>query len=54
MRSEGSGAEGWGRGRLESGMQDAILPHRAATWALGYRFDFVLRGRDSTPFEGEV
>jgi len=22
-------------------------------WALGYRFDFVLRGRDSTPFEGQ-
>ena len=21
-------------------------------WALGYRFDFVLRGRDATPFEG--
>ncbi|MGE5326506.1 MAG: protocatechuate 3,4-dioxygenase subunit beta, partial [Deltaproteobacteria bacterium] len=20
-------------------------------WALGYRFDFVLRGRDATPFE---
>ena len=20
-------------------------------WALGYRFDIVLRGRDSTPFE---
>lgn len=23
-------------------------------WALGYRFDFVLRGRDATPFEGGV
>jgi protocatechuate 3,4-dioxygenase, beta subunit len=23
-------------------------------WALGYRFDIVLRGRDSTPFEGRV
>ncbi len=22
-------------------------------WALGYRFDFVLRGRDSTPFEDQ-
>jgi len=22
-------------------------------WALGYRFDFVLRGRDATPFEGQ-
>jgi protocatechuate 3,4-dioxygenase beta subunit len=21
-------------------------------WALGYRFDIVLRGRDATPFEG--
>ena len=21
-------------------------------WALGYRFNFVLRGRDATPFEG--
>jgi len=20
-------------------------------WALGYRFDFVLRGREATPFE---
>jgi protocatechuate 3,4-dioxygenase beta subunit len=25
-----------------------------AEWALGYRFDIVLRGRDSTPFEGRV
>lgn len=23
-------------------------------WALGYRFDFVLRGRDATPFEGRI
>ena len=23
-------------------------------WALGYRFDIILRGRDSTPFEGRV
>jgi protocatechuate 3,4-dioxygenase beta subunit len=23
-------------------------------WALGYRFDIVLRGRDATPFEGAV
>jgi protocatechuate 3,4-dioxygenase beta subunit len=23
-------------------------------WALGYRFDFVLRGRDATPFEGHL
>jgi protocatechuate 3,4-dioxygenase, beta subunit len=23
-------------------------------WALGYRFDIVLRGRDSTPFEGRT
>jgi protocatechuate 3,4-dioxygenase beta subunit len=23
-------------------------------WALGYRFDIVLRGRDSTPFEARV
>jgi len=23
-------------------------------WALGYRFDLVLRGRDATPFEGRV
>jgi protocatechuate 3,4-dioxygenase beta subunit len=23
-------------------------------WALGYRFDIVLRGRHSTPFEGRV
>ena len=23
-------------------------------WALGYRFDIVLRGRDATPFEGQV
>jgi protocatechuate 3,4-dioxygenase beta subunit len=23
-------------------------------WALGYRFDFVLRGRDATPFEGRA
>ena len=23
-------------------------------WALGFRFDIVLRGRDSTPFEGRV
>jgi len=23
-------------------------------WALGYRFDIVLRGRDSTPFEGRI
>jgi protocatechuate 3,4-dioxygenase beta subunit len=23
-------------------------------WALGYRFDIVLRGRESTPFEGRV
>jgi protocatechuate 3,4-dioxygenase beta subunit len=22
-------------------------------WALGYRFDFILRGRDATPFEGQ-
>jgi protocatechuate 3,4-dioxygenase beta subunit len=22
-------------------------------WALGYRFDFVLRGRNATPFEGQ-
>jgi protocatechuate 3,4-dioxygenase beta subunit len=22
-----------------------------AEWALGYRFDIVLRGRDATPFE---
>jgi protocatechuate 3,4-dioxygenase beta subunit len=22
-------------------------------WALGYRFDLVLRGRDATPFEGD-
>jgi protocatechuate 3,4-dioxygenase beta subunit len=22
-----------------------------ADWALGYRFDFVLRGREATPFE---
>ena len=22
-------------------------------WALGYRFDIVLRGRDATPFEGQ-
>jgi protocatechuate 3,4-dioxygenase beta subunit len=22
-------------------------------WALGYRFDFVLRGREATPFEGQ-
>jgi len=21
-------------------------------WALGYHFDFVLRGREATPFEG--
>jgi len=25
-----------------------------ADWALGYRFDIVLRGRDSTPFEGRT
>jgi len=23
-------------------------------WALGYRFDIVLRGRRATPFEGEA
>jgi protocatechuate 3,4-dioxygenase beta subunit len=23
-------------------------------WALGYRFDVVLRGRNSTPFEGRT
>jgi protocatechuate 3,4-dioxygenase beta subunit len=23
-------------------------------WALGYRFDIVLRGRNSTPFEGRT
>ena len=23
-------------------------------WALGYRFDIVLRGRHSTPFEGRT
>jgi protocatechuate 3,4-dioxygenase beta subunit len=23
-------------------------------WALGYRFDIVLRGRDATPFEGSI
>ena len=23
-------------------------------WALGYRFDFVLRGREATPFEGQL
>ncbi|HUI57219.1 MAG TPA: protocatechuate 3,4-dioxygenase subunit beta [Bryobacteraceae bacterium] len=23
-------------------------------WALGYHFDFVLRGRDATPFEGQA
>jgi protocatechuate 3,4-dioxygenase beta subunit len=23
-------------------------------WALGYRFDIVLRGQHSTPFEGRV
>ena len=23
-------------------------------WALGYRFDFVLRGREATPFEGKL
>ena len=23
-------------------------------WALGYRFDIVLRGRDATPFEGQL
>ncbi len=22
-------------------------------WALGYRFDIVLRGRNATPFEGD-
>jgi protocatechuate 3,4-dioxygenase beta subunit len=22
-------------------------------WALGYRFDFVLRGRNATPFEAQ-
>jgi protocatechuate 3,4-dioxygenase beta subunit len=25
-----------------------------SNWALGYRFDIVLRGRDSTPFEARV
>ena len=24
-----------------------------ASWALGFRFDIVLRGRDATPFEDE-
>ena len=24
----------------------------APEWALGYRFNFVLRGRNATPFEG--
>jgi protocatechuate 3,4-dioxygenase beta subunit len=23
-------------------------------WALGYRFDIVLRGREATPFEGQL
>jgi len=23
-------------------------------WALGYRFDFVLRGRNATPFESQL
>ena len=39
------------RGRLVSSFDlGATVPD----WALGYRFDIVLRGRNSTPFEGRV
>jgi protocatechuate 3,4-dioxygenase beta subunit len=33
----------------------AAYDHQASTdhWALGFRFDIVLRGRDATPFESE-
>ncbi len=37
------------RGRLVSQFD---LNLTEPEWALGYRFDFVLRGRDATPFEG--
>jgi protocatechuate 3,4-dioxygenase beta subunit len=40
-----------GRAALVSAFDlDATEPN----WALGYRFDVVLRGRDATPFESEV
>jgi protocatechuate 3,4-dioxygenase, beta subunit len=39
------------RGRLISSFDpDATEPE----WALGFRFDIVLRGREATPFESEV
>jgi protocatechuate 3,4-dioxygenase, beta subunit len=37
------------RGRLVSRLDLSLTEPE---WALGYRFDFVLRGRDATPFEG--
>ena len=37
------------RGRLVSSFDLSLTE---AEWALGYRFDIVLRGRNSTPFEG--
>lgn len=37
------------RRRLVSSLDLSIAE---SGWAIGYRFDFVLRGRDATPFEG--
>jgi protocatechuate 3,4-dioxygenase beta subunit len=37
------------RNRLISGCDQDVSVEE---WALGYRFDFVLRGRDATPREG--
>ena len=38
------------RDRLVAGFDLAATVEQ---WALGYRFDLVLRGRDATPFEGD-
>ncbi len=38
------------RARMVSGYDHGAT---TASWALGYRFDLVLRGRDRTPFESE-
>ncbi|MGH8870856.1 MAG: protocatechuate 3,4-dioxygenase subunit beta [Acidimicrobiia bacterium] len=38
------------RERLVSGFEHSVS---VESWALGYRFDFVLRGPRATPFEGE-
>ena len=42
------------RGRSSGWSRSSTSSLTEPNWALGYRFDIVLRGRDSTPFEARV